>query len=511
MRPYILANLREHPVPPRSRLLNRLVLLCAATFASLSCMGQTPASAPVSKSPVSITVYDRTRLDVFQWFAAPPYANTYGYLESLLRVGIAQKHKTFDWKLELTQPSVLFLPNDAVSPVSAQGQLGLGGTYYASNNNQTENAAAALKQGFIRFDGSTPGRSLRVGRFEFFDGEETTPKNPELKFLQTSRIAQRLVGNFGFSNAQRSFDGVDGHYDGKTWNLTAMAARSDQGVFNMNANPELNVDLQYLAYSKYDFSHHFLWRVFAMGYHDGRTGLTKTDNRALAVRQTDHKNIRLGSYGADFLTSIPAGGGKVDLLGWGVLQNGDWGLLNQRSGAVAVEGGYHATQVRTAPWVRAGFLRSTGDNNATDDQHNTFFQVLPTPRVYARFPFYNMMNSKDQFVQLMDKPAKHLAVRSDMHFLQLTSNKDLWYQGGGAFDNKVFGFVGRPANLHSSFASVFDVSADYEISKNLALTAYYAHAWGKSVVAAIYPVGHSAQYGYIEMTYRWGEPQRPMK
>jgi hypothetical protein len=169
MRPYILANLREHPVPPRSRLLNRLVLLCAATFASLSCMGQTPASAPVSKSPVSITVYDRTRLDVFQWFAAPPYANTYGYLESLLRVGIAQKHKTFDWKLELTQPSVLFLPNDAVSPVSAQGQLGLGGTYYASNNNQTENAAAALKQGFIRFDGSTPGRSLRVGRFEFFD------------------------------------------------------------------------------------------------------------------------------------------------------------------------------------------------------------------------------------------------------------------------------------------------------------------------------------------------------
>ncbi len=145
--------------------MNRLALLCATALASLSCIAQTPAPAPASKSPVSITVYDRTRLDVFQWFTATPNAETYAYLESLLRVGIAQKRKAFDWQLELTQPSELFLPGDAVSSVSAQGQLGLGGTYYASNNNQTENAAAALKQGFIRFHGNTPGTSLRIGRF----------------------------------------------------------------------------------------------------------------------------------------------------------------------------------------------------------------------------------------------------------------------------------------------------------------------------------------------------------
>ena len=182
-------------------------------------------------------MYDRTRLNVFQWFTATPDAATYAYLESLLRAGIAQKRKSYDWELELTQPSELFLPSDAVSPVAAQGQLGLGGTYYASNNNQTEAAAAGFKQGFIRFHGSTPDWALRVGRFEFFEGQETTPKNPDLQFLQANRMAQRLVGNFGFSNAQRSFDGVDGHYDGKTWNLTAMAARADQGVFNMNTNP----------------------------------------------------------------------------------------------------------------------------------------------------------------------------------------------------------------------------------------------------------------------------------
>jgi hypothetical protein len=111
------------------------------------------------------------------------------------------------------------------------------------------------------------------------------------------------------------------------------AARSDQGVFNMNANPELNVDLQYLAYSKSDFAQHTLWRIFAMDYHDGRTGLTKTDNRPLAIRQADHKDIRLGTYGADILATVPAGPGSLDFTFWGVIQNGNWGVLNQHAGA----------------------------------------------------------------------------------------------------------------------------------------------------------------------------------
>lgn len=391
--------------------MKKFAVLCTLWLASLPSLCQKPSPGPVSKSPVSITIYDRTRIDAVRWFSATPNAAVYGYFESLLRIGVAQKRRRSDWQLELTQPSELALPNNAVSLIPAQGQLGLGGTYYAANHNQTNNAAGALKQAFIRLHGSHPGRSLRVGRFEFFDGQETTPKDKDLLYLQTNRMVARMVGNFGFSNAQRSFDGVDGHYNGKSWDLTAMAARADQGVFNMNANPELNVDLQYLAYSKYNLKDHLLWRVFAMDYHDGRTGLTKTDNRPLAVRQTDHRNIRLGSYGADFRTTLPVGAGKFDLLAWGVLQNGNWGVQNHHAGAVAVEGGYHATQIRSAPWLRGGFMRSTGDNNSADDQHNTFFWVLPTPRTYARFPFYNMMNSQDQFLRWIDMPTKHLDLR----------------------------------------------------------------------------------------------------
>lgn len=474
----------------------RIVCLLVAAAAPLA-----PLHAQSTGSPaLNVSVYDRTRVDSWQWFAEPPYNNSYGYVESLLRVGVAQRLHRWDWLLELSQPSILAAPDNAISPIAAQGQLGLGASYYAANGNSNA-AAAFLKQGYARFDGEDS--SMRAGRFEFIDGQETKPTNSTIAWLQSDRIAHRLIGNFGFSNAQRSFDGLDAHYQAGGWNLTAMAARSDQGVFNMNGNPELNVDVQYLALTRANAKQHILWRAFGIGYHDGRTGLTKTDNRALSARASDHRNIRIGTYGGDLLATLPTGPGQFDFLFWGAGQNGSWGLQDHKAGALALEGGYQLSKVPTVPWLRGGWFRSTGDNNTTDGTHNTFFQVLPTPRIYARLPFYNLMNSTDDFVQIIDKPVKRVTVRSDLHWLQLTSAHDLWYLGGGAFDNKVFGYVGRPANNSHSLASMADVSTDWKTTKNIDLNFYYAYSQGKTVVAAIYPSDRNMQYGYVEFVYHW--------
>jgi hypothetical protein len=478
----------------RSTFLSALLIITASAVCDCQ-------SSAMGGSAVSISIYDRTRVDTWQWFAAPPEGNTYGYVESLLRLGVSQRLHRWDWQLEIAQPSIIDAPGNAVSPVTAQGQLGLGGTYYASNVN-SYSAAAFLKQGFVRLDGDS--KRLRVGRFEYIEGQETSPKNASVSWLQSNRIAHRLIGNFGFSNAQRSFDGIDGRYGTGAWDIAAMAGRADQGVFNMNGNPELNVDLQYLALTRTQLNGHILWRAFASGYHDGRTGLTKTDSRALAMRAADHGNIRIGTYGGDLLASIPARKGNLDFLFWGAIQNGQWGSLSHTANAVAVEGGYQFSKASVAPWLRGGWFRSSGDNNATDNRHNTFFQMLPTPRIYARLPFYNLMNNTDEFVQVMDKPIKQLALRADVHWLQLTSAHDLWYQGGGAYDNKVFGYAGRPANGSSSFSSVADISADWQATTNVALNFYYAYAQGKTVVTAIYPSNHNMQYGYVEFVYHWG-------
>ena len=236
--------------------------------------------------------------------------------------------------------------------------------------------------------------------------------------------------------------------------------------------------------------------------------LTKTDNRTAAARALDHKNIRIGSYGGDVIASLPAGPGNFDALFWGVLQNGNWGVLNQSSGAFAVEAGYRFTHIASKPWVRGGAFRSTGDNNNTDDQHNTFFAPLPTPRLYARFPFYNSMNNKEQYLQLIDNPNKRWELRSDMHFLQLTSNADFLYNGGSAYDNKVFGVTGRTANGHNSLASIFDISSDYAVTPSLSLNTYYAHSYGRTVISALY-FGKQANFGYLELIYKFGIKQTP--
>jgi len=495
-----------------------LALTLHVVFAASAAIAQTAASTPAASAPAappaktlpfSISAVERSRTDAISFYGDPPYTSTYPYVEQLLRISVAQKIKQLDYQLEMSETSVFDLPTTSVDPTTARGQLFLGGTYYASNNNNDLPVAASFRQGFLRYRGKGPDTSLRVGRFEFFDGQEMTQKDPTLAWLQTNRIAQRLIGNFGFSTGQRSFDGADAHYGKGSWDVTAMAGRATQGVFNMNANPELNVDIQYMAYTKRQLKDHLVFRVFGIGYHDGRTGLTKTDNRALAVRQTDHQNIRIGTYGADMIASIPAGPGAFDFLFWGVVQNGQWGYLSQHSGAVAIEGGYRLTSVASKPWLRGGFLHTSGDTNPNDTVHNTFFQVLPTPRVYARFPFYDMENSNDQFVELVDNPTKKIEIRSDLHFLQLASNADLWYQGGGAYDNKVFGFTGRPANGHSSFASVFDISSDYALTPSFNLNVYYARSMGKSVISAIYPIGPTtANFGYLELIYKWGVKQK---
>ena len=271
------------------RFICSAVLLSAVS--SLPLFGQAsqptqPTQPAATSHPVIAFVYERARGVGWDWFEAPPYDNSYGYGESLLRFGFSQNLAKWDWKVEITQPTILDAPNDSVSANTAQGQLGLGASYYAANGNNSWPVAAFLKQGFIRYDAAAD-QNVRIGRIEWVEGVETKPKNPTLAWLQPNRVAQRLVGNFGFTVAQRSFDGIDAHYGQGSWDITTMFGRADQGVFNMNGNPELNVDIQYLAYTKSDWSDRFLWRVFAIGYHDGRTGLTKpTTGRPQSARQT---------------------------------------------------------------------------------------------------------------------------------------------------------------------------------------------------------------------------------
>src|SRR6185312_767234 len=98
-----------------------------------------------------------------------------------------------------------------------------------------------------------------------------------------------------------------------------------------------------------------------------------------------------------------------------------------------------------------------------------------------RFPFFNMMNSRDAFGELMVRPSKKITLRSDVHSLRLATGNDLWYSGGGVYQPWTFGYTGRASNGNRGLATMCDVSADYNVNAHFAATLYFGHAAGKMV------------------------------
>jgi hypothetical protein len=463
-----------------------------------------PAATKHKLGPFDISVNWRTRVEGWDWFEGNTGNSDYALGHSLLRVGIGQTSENFNWFVEGAGVTVFGLPDDA-AVAAPQGQLGLGGTYYVANGNHENNFNGFVKQAFVDFKHLGPA-NLKLGRFEYFDGLEVKPQDPMLAAVVQTRIAHRLLSNFGFTAAQRSFDGGQLSFNSGQNNVTFFAARPTEGIFQVNGIGELDIDAYYGAYTRSVKAKHGAGelRVFALGYIDHRTLVLKTDNRPQTVRAADHGEIELATYGADYAHVLnTATAGKFDFLVWGVVQTGSWGDLAQRAGAFVGEVGWQPAVKTLKPWVSVGYSYGSGDGNPNDSRHGTFFQVLTTPRQYARFPFYNMMNNGDFYGTLNLHPTSKLALRSELHTLRLASASDLWYSGGGAFQEQTFGYTGRPSNGNPSVANVADISADYQVTRSFTTTLYYGHAWGKAVISSIYPKDANGQFAYLETTFHF--------
>ncbi len=459
---------------------------------------------------VTLLLSDRIRGEFIDWFQppagkAPAGAQRYNFLANQLRFGVKLNVPHVQLTLEGQDTRLVNLPSDASPPASKAGTLGPGGLYYL-NTTSRDQGETFLKQGHLTLSDLPGVRGIMttLGRFEYSDGLETVPADAALAWLKRARIAERLIGPFSYTHVNRSFDGVRLVYEDKDVNLTAWGSRPTQGGFEVSANPEMDIWLAGLALTLRQIQDlpPLDIRAFYLFYQDDRQDAAKVDNRAAAVRTADTENIALHTWGAHAVTVIDAGPGRVDGLLWGALQGGDWGQLTHFGWAYAAEAGYQLPKVFAAPWLRAGYDRSSGDDTAADDTHGTFFQLLPTARLYAQFPFFNFMNTEDLFAQLILKPHSRVTVRSDYHWLRLTEPADLWYAGGGATNSKVFGFAGLPAGARRELAYLVDASVTIALLKQLTAYAYYGKAFGQGVVKTTF-AGASADYGYVELTFRY--------
>ena len=270
-----------------------IVLFLLLFGASAICLAQSD-SEPLRIGSVDVSGNLRERYESWDWFPGTG-ESAYGFSGALLTLGFSQHKTDFDWTVDLAAPILLDVPNRAIGP-GAQGQFGLGPAYYAYNHNQQYSAMVFPEQAFIRLKGEH--YSLRLGRFQFSDGTEVTPKNPTLAAVKRDRIDQRLIGIFGFSDVERSSDGVQYTYSNGPWNFTSLAVIPTRGVFQVDGWGWVKTPYTYtaltrqLSLGKSDAE----WRVFGIYYNDDR-GVLKTDNRPLAARRQDLDAINIGTFG----------------------------------------------------------------------------------------------------------------------------------------------------------------------------------------------------------------------
>jgi hypothetical protein len=487
---------------PRSCGRLGLILILALPFPALIHAQQ--AAVGDEASGLRWTASLRTRGEHWNWFDGGPEGR-YTFLGSHVRAGLEQQRRSFGWRVELMAPLLLGLPDDAILP-GAQGQLGQGAAYFAANDGKRNPGDIFPKEVYFRL-GQPPaanGHSLRLGRFDFSDGVETVPADPTLARLKRERLGQRLLGPFGFTHVMRSYDGAQYAWTSNGRQLWLMGVRPTTGVFDTDGWGWVDdVSVLYGAFTTPlrlggeagDA------RVYALWYQDDR-GVTKTDNRPVPLREADRDAVRLTTFGAHLLQVFPTSSGPVDLLLWGAVQTGSWGTLDHSATAAALEVGIQPQLARLEPWLRLGLFRGSGDGDAADGDHGTFFQVLPTPRPYARFPFYDFSNTTEVFLTASGKAHPAVTLRAGIRRLRLSEAADLWYLGGGAFEDDTFGYAGRPSGGLRGLATVTDLGITVSPVKWATIEAYGALAFEGEVIRGIYPGSGTGRLAYLEVELR---------
>jgi hypothetical protein len=427
------------------------------------------------------------------------YKNDYDYFFTRTRLAVALRNPYINAFVQAQDVHMWNLPQYSVAP-SPQGAMGSGATYYSHAKSDFDHSLI-IRQAYIDLPRLfLKGLSARVGRFDYADGQEVTYKdNPKVTWLKNTRLSDRMIGAFDWSSYNRSFDGLQAKYDLKNFNLHVSVTHPTQGGYENNAQKTISSinlgnitgTIKYGGWLKNTEA-----RIFYYYYNDHR-------NISTTLGQSGLKDgpIRMNTYGTHWLHTAKVKSGVYDVLFWGALQDGKWGAVDHRAWAAAIEGGFQFTKFPSKPWIRGGYFASSGDSDSKDGRHGTFYQMLPTARKYALFPFYNLMNNEDLFIQAILKPREALSIRTDLHSLSLQNSNDLWYMGAGPTQSSgsIFGYTGRPSNGHTGLATVVDISPSYTFSKHLSASLYYAHAFGRDVIKSIYTKNSSGDLFFVEL------------
>lgn len=505
-----------------------VLLMSAAAGAAQPPQGDAAESRVPSLSDIRLTLpgelgaldfygKERLRWQVWDYPESAPFDNAYDFYASQMRLGA-------HWDQALLKAHAAYQYTHLWGlPTGASAGAGAGASYFSNGILQTESYGtyvkyleATWKKLFL------PGWSVTVGRMDYSSGNEyktgkgstdaadsaAGPAAKKISALKSSRIADRLVGGFGWSEYQRSFDGVKIDWDHAVFHGQAAAFSPTQGGFEDNAGKVID-DL----------------RVYATEWVLKReAGLQNAELSLFYVRSEDSRRLEASSVrpdntgrsafiGAENDVDMDMVGGSavgawgvadglvLDGLFWGVWQSGGWYELDHEAYALAAEGGLQWTRIPWKPWLRGGWNIGSGDDDPADAQHGTFYPLLPTARLYSSSILYNTMNLEDVFVSVTVKPLDKLTLKSDIHWLSLTESTDRWYVGSGAMNrSKLTDYAARASGGSDDLGTLVDLQATWELHSRVSISAYYGHFFGGDVAQRFYTRDEDADFFYLEAT-----------
>jgi len=471
------------------------------------------------KVKAKVDFKEELRYEYWETFdtGAPQKDEDYAFGSSKMRLGVGFSSPVMEGYVQFHWTQFLSLPDD--------GQFGLGMLYYNFNGafgpqggKATNIGYGALAQAWVKLKPpQVPGLSLKAGRFLYLSGlEGGLPGDQTLRWVKKVRISQRMIGPFDWSRVGRAFDGALLSYNRGPWNLTLSYMHPTPGGFylrrddtEVNGESTHDLDLATVVLSLRETNPwlpHLEAQVFYYYYNDERRlpGLNPMINGL--------GDCEVHMLGGHTLYAHKLGPGTADFLLWGGYQWGTWGrhpTLDHHAWAVALEGGYRFERLPGQPWFRVGYFYGTGDDDPGDRDHETFFMMIPTLRIYSMTPSYTFMNTKYWMAQVILRPLKKMVVRSDLHLVDLTEDEDYWYLGSGLMRPDVLSYAAVGAHLgknHDDLLTLWDLSIFLKDlyrynGLKVGLDLYVSHIWGGDVVEDRYPEDDDLTFFYAELRF----------
>jgi hypothetical protein len=472
-----------------------VLALLGRPAAAVAQASQAPASDD-EPPRVTMAFHDVTRVESWSFFTPPATTGgdpSYALVGNRARLSGRITGRRLDVFGAFQYAQLLGLPRAAVGP----GPLGPGALYHDAA--RAPNAYQLYFKGFsLRVKELLPGVSLEAGRMGFASGAEAAAGSSALGALRSERLVGRLLGEAEWTAFERAFDGIRVDIERRRWHANGSFILPTQGAFEESANPTMErvrvASGSLTARSTIDRTPRRPaprdWEVqfFAARYDDERGVRARPDNTGLGASAID---VAINTLGVSHIGLYPVHAGRLDTVLSFVRQSGDWYGDRHSAYTALAEGGLRF-DAGWRPWLRLGFSYASGDDDAADATHGTFFPMLPTTRPAALSATFAEMNLRTWFAELRLEPTSRLSLAASLHRLSLAAGTDLWYSGTGAtaLRGTYFGYSGRGTASATRLGTLLLTSAETPLGRRWTLKASAAVMHGGNAVTALFPGRH---------------------